>query len=84
MVANLDEVRAMSMKIKDFKIFEIPQEENKKANAWANLASDFDFIFDRNIPLEFLPNPSIEESLDKTVCQAKVDPTWMDDIISYL
>ena len=71
MVTYLDEVKNMSMKIKDFKIFQIPRKENKKADVLANLVSAFDFILDRNIPLEFLPNPSIE--ITKTVCKSDMD-----------
>ncbi|GFY87607.1 hypothetical protein Acr_05g0012460 [Actinidia rufa] len=67
MVAYLDEVKNMSNKIKDFTIFQIPIEENKKADALVNLTSIFDFILDRNIPLEFLPSPSIRVA--KSVCQ---------------
>ena len=66
MVAYLDKVKAMSVKIKDFKICQIFREENKKDNALANLASTFDFILDRSVPLKFLPNPSIDVS--KNVC----------------
>ena len=65
MIAYLDEVKNMSLKIKDFKISQIPREENKKADALANLVSTFHFFLNRNIPLEFLPNPSIE--IAKTV-----------------
>ena len=54
-VAYLDKVKNISMKIKYFKIRQIPREENKKANALANLVSTFDFILDRSIPMEFLP-----------------------------
>ena len=54
MLAYLDEVNAISIKIKDFKIRQIPKEENKKADALANLASVFDFISDRRVPLDFL------------------------------
>ena len=82
MVAYLDEVKIMSKKIKDFTIRQIPREENKKADALANLVSTFDFILDRSIPLEFLSNPSIENT--KLVCPTKIDPTWMDEIIAYL
>ena len=67
MVAYLDEVKVMSMKIKDFKIFQISREKNKKADALANLASTFDFISDRSIPMKFLPNPSIDVA--KIICQ---------------
>ncbi|GFY81124.1 hypothetical protein Acr_01g0009330 [Actinidia rufa] len=59
MVAYLDEVKAMIEKIGNFKICQIPKEENKKADALANLASSFDFISDRSIPTEFLASPSI-------------------------
>ena len=82
MVDYLDEVKAISTKIKDFKIRQIPREENKKANALTNLASTFDFISDKSVPLEFLQNPSIE--ITKFVCQIEAGPTWMDDIIAYL
>ncbi|GFY95558.1 hypothetical protein Acr_10g0009430 [Actinidia rufa] len=51
-------VKTMSGKIRDFKIHQIPREENKKADALANLASAFDFISDRSIPLEFLASLS--------------------------
>ena len=82
MVAYLDEIKIMSRKIKDFRIRQIPREENKKANALANLASAFDFILERSIPLEFLVNPSIEVA--RLVFQTETGPTWMDDIIAYL
>ena len=45
MVAYLDIVKSMTMKIKEFKIRQIPKKENKKADALANLASAFEFIY---------------------------------------
>ncbi|GFS40353.1 hypothetical protein Acr_00g0068050 [Actinidia rufa] len=47
MIAYLGEVKAVSAKIKEFKIHQIPREDNKKADALANLASTFEFISDR-------------------------------------
>ncbi|GFY87127.1 hypothetical protein Acr_05g0007660 [Actinidia rufa] len=82
MLAYLDEVKTMSMKIKVFKIYQIPTDENKKADALANLALAFDFISNRSVPLEFLPNPSID--IAKTVYKATTNLAWMDDIIAYL
>ena len=82
MVAYLDEVKNMSMKIKDFKIRQIPKEENRKVDALANLVSTFDFISDRSIPLEFLPDPSIEVA--KLVFPIETRSTWMNDITVYL
>ena len=82
MVAYLDEVKTMSMKIKDFKIRQILREENKKANALDNIALTFDFILDKSILLECLPSPSIK--ISKNVYQIEASPTWMDDIIAYL
>ena len=73
MVAYLDEVNAISMKIKDFKICQIPREENKNANALANLVLAFDFISDKSVPLKFLPNPSI--NIAKIICQAAIGLT---------
>ncbi|GFZ14418.1 hypothetical protein Acr_24g0006080 [Actinidia rufa] len=69
MVAYLDEVKAMSTKIKDFKICQIPREKNKKADALANLTLAFDFVSNMSVPLEFLKNPSIE--IIKSVCQTE-------------
>ncbi|GFS37020.1 hypothetical protein Acr_00g0049270 [Actinidia rufa] len=82
MVAYLDEVKAMSMKIKDFNICQFLREENKKADALTNLASAFDFISGRGVPLEFMPNPSID--ITKIVCQATTNLIWIDVIIAYL
>ncbi|XP_057459267.1 uncharacterized protein LOC130749928 [Actinidia eriantha] len=81
-MAYLDEIKTMSGKIKDFKICQIPREENKKVDALANLTSAFDFILDRSIPLEFLASPSI--GVANPVFQAKEGPTWMDEIFVYL
>ncbi|XP_057506532.1 uncharacterized protein LOC130789733 [Actinidia eriantha] len=81
-MAYLGEVKATSAKIKDFKIHQIPREDNKKAYALANLASSFEFISDRCIPLEFLASPSIE--IANLVLQVGESPTWMDEIIAYL
>ena len=82
MADYLDEVKSMSQKIKSFTIRQIPREENRKADALANLASTFDFISDRSIPLEFMSNPSIE--IAKPICPTETNPTWMDEIITYL
>ena len=82
MVAYLDEVKTISMNIKDFKICQIPREENRKASALANLASAFDFTSDRSVPLKFLLSPSIDVA--KTIFQAATNSTCMDDIITYL
>ena len=82
MVAYLDEVKTTSTIIKDFKIRQISKEENKKADALANLASAFDFTSNRSVHLEFWPNSSIDVA--KTIFQVATDPTWMDDIITYL
>ncbi|GFZ15780.1 hypothetical protein Acr_25g0001890 [Actinidia rufa] len=82
MVAYLNEVKTMSRKIRDFKICQIPREENKKADALAILASAFYFILDKHIPLEFLASPSTEVA--NPVFQSKGSPTWMDKIFVYL
>ncbi|XP_057503539.1 uncharacterized protein LOC130787093 [Actinidia eriantha] len=82
MIAYLDEVKIMMGKIKNFKIRQIPREENKQADALANLASSFDFISDRSIPMEFLAGPSIQS--DFVVFNAEEGSTWMDDIFAYL
>lgn len=82
MIAYLGEVKAASTKIKFFKIRQIPREDNKKADALANLASTFEFISNRYVPLEFLASPSI--GITNQVLQAEESPTWMDEITAYL
>ena len=59
-----------------------PREENRKADALANLASTFDFVSDRNISLKFLSKPSIE--ITKPVYPIETDPTWINEIVAYL
>ncbi|GFS34945.1 hypothetical protein Acr_00g0036910 [Actinidia rufa] len=82
MMAYLGEVKAASAKIKDFKIHQIPREDNKKADALANLTSTFESISDRYIPSEFLASPSI--GVANQILQTEESPTWMDEIIAYL
>ncbi|GFS45359.1 hypothetical protein Acr_00g0095760 [Actinidia rufa] len=82
MMAYLGEVKAASARIKEFKIHQIPWEENKKADALANLASTFEFMTDRCIPLEFLASPSIGAA--NQILQTEQSPMWMDEIIAYL
>ncbi|GFY92470.1 hypothetical protein Acr_08g0008660 [Actinidia rufa] len=82
MMAYLGEVKDAFSKIKEFKIHQIPQEENKKADALANLASTFEFLSDRCIPLEFLASPSI--GVANQILQTDESLTWMDEIIAYL
>ncbi|GFS37189.1 hypothetical protein Acr_00g0050520 [Actinidia rufa] len=82
MIAYLGEVKTLSAKIKEFKINQIPREDNKKADALANLASTFEFISDRCIPLEFLTHPSI--GVANQILQMEENPTWLDEIIDYL
>ena len=73
----------MKMKIKDFRIQKIPLKKNKPVDALVNLASSFDFVIDKNIPLEFLPNPSI--NIAKTnIFKMTTKHIWMDDIAVYL
>ncbi|GFY86953.1 hypothetical protein Acr_05g0005920 [Actinidia rufa] len=54
MIAYLGEVKTLSAKIKEFKINQIPREDNKTADALTNLASTFEFISDRTT-LEMSP-----------------------------
>ena len=70
------------MKIKDFNIRQFLKEENKNDDALSNLASVFNFISDRGVLLEFLPNPSIDVA--KAICQVATGLMWMDDIIAYI
>ena len=52
MATYLDEMKTISTKIKDSKIRQILREENKKADALANLASAFDFTPNKSVPLD--------------------------------
>ncbi|GFY91570.1 hypothetical protein Acr_07g0017660 [Actinidia rufa] len=73
-VESLDAFYDSQLVIKNFKIRQIPREKNKKADALDNLASAFNFISDKIIPMEFLPNPSID--VTKTIylsCNRRTD-----------
>ena len=83
MVAYLDKVKALTMKIKDFKIQQISREENKQVDVLANLASTFDFVKDRNTPLEFLQRPSIDVA-KTNFYQTTMQSIQMEDIAKYL
>ena len=83
MMAYLDKVKSLETNIKNFRIQQIPWEENKQVDILTNLASDFDFSKDRNILLEFLPRPSIDTA-KANVFPATTQPIWMDDIAKYI
>ena len=69
----MDEVKIIFEKIKYFRISQISREENKKADALANVASTFDFISNSSIPLEFLANPNSD--VTKPVFEAETFST---------
>ena len=83
MMICLSDVKSLVIKIKNFRIQQIPWEENNQANILENLPSTFNFSKDRNIPLEFLSKPSTDAAkLD--VLQTTIKLTWMDSIAKYL
>ncbi|GFS41656.1 hypothetical protein Acr_00g0075590 [Actinidia rufa] len=82
MMAYLGEIKAASTKLKEFRIHQIPREDNKTADALAILASTFEFVSNRCVPLEFLGSPSIGGA--NQILQIEESPTWMDEIIAYL
>ena len=82
-MAYLDKVKAMTMKIKYFRIQQIFREKNKQADVLANLAFTFDLIASKNVPLELFPNPSID-IVKTNVFQTTIESIWLDDVAMYL
>ena len=74
--------RLWQWSLKDFRIQQIPREENKQADVLANLAFAFDFVTDSNVPLVFLWNLSIDIT-KINICQT-VGPIWIYDIANSL
>ena len=83
LMAYLNKIKSLVIKIKNFKIQQIPWEKNKQADILENLTSTYNFSKNKNIALEFWLKPSID-TVKIDVPHTMTQPTRMDNIAKYL
>ena len=83
MVLYLKKVRELLKKFIRAQVRHVPRAENTRADALAKLATVPQEDLDRPIPVEHLPEPSVNVN-DEEVSPVMSDPSWMDPIWDYL
>lgn len=81
MAAYLDKAKSLLAQFAEYTIKLVPQEQNSNADALAKLASARDADTLNIVPVEYLPQPSIEE---KEAMSIDIADSWMTPIIAYL
>ncbi|KAK0578128.1 hypothetical protein LWI29_005447 [Acer saccharum] len=85
MIAYLDIAKRLLRKFKMYKIFQIPREENEKADALSKLASATISIRSKAIPMAHLTKPSTAESEDVMIAEIRPSPgDWTTQLKKYL
>ncbi|XP_059627710.1 uncharacterized protein LOC132270548 [Cornus florida] len=84
MKSYLQKVKELKNHFQRFSIHQIPREENGKADALARLATALEPEINKNIPLEYLDEPSISQERQIEVQQAILSVEWADPIIRYI
>ncbi|XP_059669203.1 uncharacterized protein LOC132314344 [Cornus florida] len=84
MKSYLQKVKELKNHFQRFSIHQIPREENGKANALARLTTALEPEINKNIPLEYLDEPSISQERQIEVQQAILSVEWADLIIRYI
>ena len=75
MIAYLDIAKRLLRKFKMYKIFQIPREKNKKADALSKLASATMSIRSKAIPVAHLTKPSTAESDEVMIVEIQPGPS---------
>lgn len=79
MAKYLDKTKEAILPLKNFKIVEVPRNEDSRASELSRLAT-LDYL-DRTAFVEILQRPSIEEP--ELVLPIQHKPSWVDEIIAY-
>ncbi|KAK0596580.1 hypothetical protein LWI29_016986 [Acer saccharum] len=74
MIAYLDIAKRLLRKFKMYKIFQIPREENEKADALSKLASATMSIRSKAIPVAHLTKPSTAEPEEVMITEIRLSP----------
>ncbi|KAK1575959.1 hypothetical protein Q3G72_009727 [Acer saccharum] len=85
MIAYLDIAKRLLRKFKVYRISQIPQEENEKADALSKLASATTSIRSKAIPVAHLTKPSTAESEEIMIAEIRPSPgDWTYQLRKYL
>ena len=79
MILYLKNVRELIKKFIRVQVRHVPRAENMQADALAKLATTPQEDLDRLIPVEHLPEPSVNVD-DEEVSHVMSEPSWMDPI----
>ena len=82
-ILYLKKVRELFKKFIRVQVRHVPNTENSRADALAKLATASQEDLDRLIPIEHLPEPSVNVN-DEEVSPVMSEPSWMDPIWDYL
>ena len=82
MATYLNIVTTWKFKFSRCNFIQVSRSENSRADSLA-IASIVDFQFRREIPVEYIPKPSIHKS-DEEVLHLDTSPGWRAPIVSYL
>ena len=83
MAAYLKLAKELLGRFKEYRIIQVPREENEQANALAKLASATINIWPKTIPMIHLPQPSIIRQMEVGAIFGETD-SWMTPIKEYL
>ncbi|GJX36971.1 reverse transcriptase domain-containing protein [Tanacetum coccineum] len=83
MVQYLEKVKTLTSNFKEFSIKQVPQSENKKANALSKIASTSFTHLSKQVLVEELNEKSINEKEDLAIVEEE-GHTWMTPICEYL
>ena len=83
MILYLKKVRELFKKFIRVQVRHVPRAENSCANALAKLATASREDLDRLVPVEHLPEPSVNVD-NEEVSPVMSEPSWMDPIWDYL
>ncbi|XP_038687612.1 uncharacterized protein LOC119987002 [Tripterygium wilfordii] len=84
MAAYMEKTKQLLDRLHDYKVIQIPREQNDHADALATLASADQLGVKRVIQVQVLERPSIDEMPEEIRCAEEQAPSWMDPIIAYL
>ena len=83
MILYLKKVRELFKKFIRVQVKHVPRAENLRADALAKLATASREDLDRLVPIEHLPEPSMNVD-DEEVSPIMFEPSWINPILDYL
>ncbi|XP_038707287.1 uncharacterized protein LOC120002598 [Tripterygium wilfordii] len=81
---DMEKTKQLLDRLHDYKVIQIPREQNDHADALATLASADQQGVKRVIQVQVLERSSIDEMPEEIRCAEEQVPSWMDPIVAYL